>query len=353
MGKRYFPIRGRGSAHNPPNRFETLHYEHDPDQIGSEEVSPQTVFLKDSSRSIITYNDSPDLGYEASVNPYRGCEHGCSYCYARPYHEYLGFSAGLDFETKILVKDKAPELLRHELSSPRWQPRVLSLSGVTDPYQPVERSLKLTRKCLEVLTEFRNPVQVVTKNDLVTRDLDLLAELAECEASAVCLSVVTLDSKLSRVMEPRTSAPQSRLAAIERLSKSAIPTGVLVAPVIPGLTDHELPTILTAAAEVGAQFAGYIMLRLPHTVGPLFEEWLGLHLPLKKEKIINRIKEIRGGKLYDSRFCIRLKGEGVFAEQIGKLFSVTRNKYRLSDGWPHLSINHFRRSYPTQRSLFE
>lgn len=353
MVKRRSPIRGRGAADNPPGRFEALHYERDPDQFDPDEDVPRTQFLKDSSRSIITYNDSPDLGYEASINPYRGCEHGCSYCYARPYHEYLGFSAGLDFETKILVKERAPELLRRELSSPRWKPRVLTLSGVTDPYQPVERSLELTRKCLEVLTEFRNPVQIVTKNNLVNRDLDLLTELAQHQAAAVCLSLVTLDTKLSRIMEPRTSAPRSRLTAIEALSKSGIPTGLLVAPVIPGLTDHELPSVIAAGAEAGARFAAYIMLRLPHTVAPLFEEWLTFHLPQRKKKIINRIKEIRGGKLYDSRFCFRLKGEGLYAEQIARLFFLSRKKCGLSDGWPELSTSSFRKAHPTQGSLFE
>ena len=251
-----------------------------------------------------------------------------------------------------MVKENAPEILRQELSSPRWRPKILTISGVTDPYQPVEQSVKITRKCLEVLTEFRNPVQIVSKNDFITRDLDLIAELAKDKAAAVCLSLVTLDTKLSRVMEPRTSAPGSRLAAIETLSKAGVPTGLLAAPVIPGLTDHELPKVLAAAAESGARFAAYVMLRLPQTVAPLFEKWLALHLPLRKEKIINRIKEIRGGKLYDSRFGMRLKGEGVYAEQIGRLFSLTRKKYNLSDGWPQLSTAAFRRPFPTQASLF-
>ncbi len=353
MAKEHVPIRGRGAVDNPPSRFESLHYERDPDQMGPEDPAPSTQFLQDSSRSIISYNHSPDLGYEASVNPYRGCEHGCSYCYARPYHEYLGFSAGLDFETKILVKEKAPELLRRELSASRWRPQILTLSGVTDPYQPVERTLKLTRKCLEVLAEFRNPVQVVTKNHLVTRDLDILAELARHQAAAVCLSLVTLDPSLSRIMEPRTSAATSRFAAIETLSQAGVPTGVLVAPVIPGLTDHELPAILAAAASAGASFADYILLRLPHAVSVLFQEWLSLHLPQRKEKILNRIREIRGGTLYDSRFCFRLKGQGVFAEQISRLFSLVCKKENLSEEWPHLATTTFRQQFPKQRSLFD
>ena len=245
-------IRGRGAADNPPNRFEALAHAPDPEAIDPDGPGPDTEFLKDPSRSLITYNDSPDVGFTASINPYRGCEHGCIYCYARPTHEYLGFSAGLDFETKILVKEDAPELLRRELSSPRWTPQVLAISGVTDPYQPVERRLELTRRCLEVLAEFRNPVAIITKNHLVTRDVDLLGELARHEAVAVYLSVTTLDPRLARTMEPRTSQPARRLAAIEALSRAGVPSGVLVAPVIPGLTDHEMPKIVAAAARAGA-----------------------------------------------------------------------------------------------------
>jgi DNA repair photolyase len=347
-------IRGRGARGNPPTRFDQLRYEPDPEH-GAEapEPAPQTQFLKDSSKSIISYNKSPDLGYEASLNPYRGCEHGCSYCYARPYHEYLGFSAGLDFETKILVKEKAAELLRRELSSPRWQPKVVTLSGVTDPYQPVECSMVLTRRCLEVLAECGNPVQVVTKNHLVTRDLDILAELARSQAAAVCVSLVTLDGALSRIMEPRTSPPARRLAAIEACTRAGVPVTVLVAPVIPALTDHELPEILGQAARCGARFAGYAVLRLPHAVASIFEDWLDRHLPDRKEKVLNRIREMRGGKLHDSRFCVRLKGEGVFAEQIGRLFTVSCRRAGLAAGGPRLSNAAFRSVTPLQRSLFE
>jgi DNA repair photolyase len=359
MGNSRHPafFRGRGAAGNPPNRFERLHYEPDPDlaEPGGGVVAPaaETQFFKDSSRSIISYNESPDLGYEASLNPYRGCEHGCSYCYARPYHEYLGFSAGLDFETRILVKEKAAALLRRELSSPRWQPKVVNLSGVTDPYQPVEGRFGLTRRCLEVLAGFRNPVQIVTKNHLVTRDLDILGELARHRAAAVCLSLVTLDAALSRIMEPRTSPPARRLAAIEDLSRAGVPVKILTAPVIPGLTDHEVPEILARAAGAGARFAGYAILRLPHAVASIFEDWLERHLPARKEKILNRIREIRGGKLYDSRFCLRLKGEGIFAEQIAGLFTLACRKTGLATEGPALATEAFRRTTPVQRSLFE
>src|SRR5437870_3066830 len=252
-------IRGRGAAENPVNRFERVAYERDVDWNEPDDPAPKTQFYRDASASVITYNDSADVGFSASITPYRGCEHGCIYCYARPYHEYLGFSAGLDFETKIMVKENAPELLRRELSSPKWTPRVIALSGVTDCYQPVERKLKLTRRCLQVLAEFRNPAVVITKNHLVTRDLDVLLELARHNAAAVFISVTTLDMELRKVMEPRTSPPASRLSAIEMLSKAGVPAGVLVAPVIPGLTDHEMPSIIAAAVQAGAQFAGYVV----------------------------------------------------------------------------------------------
>lgn len=346
-------IRGRGAARNPPNRFEALAYDPEPEGVDPEGPAPETQFFKDPSRSLITFNDSPDVGFEASVNPYRGCEHGCIYCYARPTHEYLGFSAGLDFETKILVKKDAPELLRRELSSPRWKPQVLAISGVTDPYQPVERRLRLTRRCLEVLAEFRNPVVIITKNHLVTRDLDLLAELARTKAAAVYLSVTTLDGRLARTMEPRTSHPTRRLAAIEALSRAGVPTGVLVAPVIPGLTDHEMPAIISRAAKAGARSAGYVLLRLPHAVAPLFEAWLAEHRPARKDKVLNRIRTIRRGRLNDPRFGVRMKGEGIFAEQIADLYSLACRKAGIVGRGPDLSTAAFRRPTSAQPSLFK
>jgi DNA repair photolyase len=336
------PIRGRGASDNPANRFEPLEVVrddwHDPD-----DPAPQTVLLRDDSRCAIARNDSPDVGFDASVNPYRGCEHGCIYCYARPNHEYLGFSAGLDFETKILVKARAPELLRAELSSPRWSPRTILLSGVTDPYQPAERRLQVTRRCLEVLAEFRNPVAITTKSYLVARDADLLGELARHAAAAVCLSLTTLDDRLARVIEPRASASGRRLAAIARLAEAGVPMGVNVAPVIPGLTDHELPRILRAAAAAGASFAAYIMLRLPYGVAPLFERWLGQHFPGRKGKVLNRIREVRGGRLYDSRFRVRGTGEGRYAEHVARLFQVSCRKLGLDGKAPPLSASAFRR----------
>src|SRR6266516_1482522 len=283
------PVRGRGASWSPANRFEKLHVDvNDFDVVDvypdeSERPQRKTQFFRDGTKTIITHNNSPDVGFETSLNPYRGCEHGCIYCYARPTHEYLGFSAGLDFESKIMVKTNASELLRTELESPRWQPQTLILSVVTDPYQPIERTLRITRGCLEVLAKFRNPVAIITKNRLVTRDVDILSELAACNAAAVNVSVTSLDSALQRVLEPRTTSPQGRLDAIEQLRAAKIPVGVMVAPIIPGLTDHEVPKILDACAKAGAQFAGYTIIRLPWAVAPLFAHCLEAHLPPPQE----------------------------------------------------------------------
>ena len=331
-------IGGRGSSRNPRNRFEPLAFVPDGTLVG-----PKTRFLRDTTRSIIAYNDSPDVGFEASVNPYRGCEHGCIYCYARPTHEYLGFSAGLDFETRILVKEDAPELLRKELSSPRWKPQVIALCGVTDPYQPAERRLELTRGCLEVLAAFRNPVAIVTKNHMVTRDLDILKELAARDAAVVFISVTTLDNDVCGRMEPRTSQPRLRLDAIRTLSGAGVPVGVLVAPVVPALTDHEMPAILAAAAEAGAGCAGYSLLRLPFGVKDLFERWLEENYPDRKDKVLNRIREIRGGRLNDPGFKSRMKGQGIFAEQVEALFDAICRKLGLTRRSWQLSTASFRR----------
>jgi DNA repair photolyase len=341
----------RGALFNPPNRFEPLHLEPDEDWNSEESPLPRTQFFKDLSNSLVTYNDSPDVGFEASINVYRGCEHGCIYCYARPFHEYLGFSSGLDFESKIMVKENAPKLLREELASPKWKPKVVAMSGVTDCYQPVERKLKLTRQCLEVFAEFRNPVAIVTKNNLVTRDIDVLAKLAEVNATAVFISITTLDSELRKVMEPRTSPPAARLAAVRALATAGIPVGVLMAPVVPGLTDHEIPKLVEAVAEAGAKYAGYVTLRLPYAVSPLFEAWLGEHFPDRKEKVLNRLRAMRGGKLYDAKFGSRMRGEGIFADQIEKMFDVACRKAGIGDASPNLSTAAFRRPGGKQLEL--
>ncbi len=342
----------RGAAENPASRFEKLHLEPEPDWNPEEDVLPRTQFLVDHSQTAIAYNDSPDLGFNASLNPYRGCEHGCIYCYARPTHEFLGFSAGLDFESKIMVKTHAPELLRAELSSPKWKPQVIIMSGVTDCYQPVERKLKLTRRCLEVLADARNPVALITKNFLVTRDIDLFSELARFNAVSVCLSVTTLDNELRNVMEPRTSPPQARLAAIRKLAEAKIPVAVNVAPVIPGLTDHEMPAILKAAAEAGANSAGFTVVRLPYANAPLFEKWLERHFPDRKEKVLNRIKAIRGGKMYDAQWGKRMRGEGIFAGQIEAMFDVAYRRAGFREEKRALSTAAFRRPSGAQLSLF-
>ena len=339
-------IPGRGTAVNPPNRFEPLILTPDPDFLAldpEERPHPRTQFFTDASASLLTENDSPDIPFTIGLNPYRGCEHGCAYCFARPYHEYLGWSSGLDFETKIMVKTRAPTLLREELSSPRWRPQSIAMSGVTDCYQPCERQFRVTRGCLEVCAEFRQPISIVTKNALVTRDIDILRELARHQATAVYLSVTTLDTALAGQLEPRASRPAARLRAIRELSAAGIPVGVMVAPVIPGLTDHELPALLAAAAAAGAQRAGYVVLRLPHTVKDVFLNWLDVHAPGKKERVLSRLRDLRGGRLYDADWATRMKGQGIFAEHLRTLFAVTTRRLGLNTAPLELSTAHFRR----------
>jgi DNA repair photolyase len=345
----------RGAGENPANRFERLHYvEEGPCESGDDDaVRPlATTFYRDPARSALSHNESPDVGFDTSLNPYRGCEHGCIYCYARPTHEYLGFSAGLDFESRILVKDGAPQLLRSALASPRWTPREIAIGGVTDPYQPVERRLGLTRRCLEVLAEFRNPVVIVTKGALVTRDLDLLAALARVQCVAVHISLTTLDDGLRRAMEPRAAAPKRRLEAIEALARAGVPVGVMVAPVVPGLTDCEIPAIVAAAARAGACAARYMILRLPRGVADLFERWLQRHHPERAQRVLNRIRAIRGGRLDDPRFHARMRGSGVFADQIRAMFHLARRRAGLSEAPLPLRVDAFRRPPNPQLSLF-
>lgn len=342
--------RGRGAGENPENRFTRLSLEADYD---AGEVPPDRVatrYFADGTKTALARNDSPDVGFSVSLNPYRGCEHGCIYCYARPTHEYLGLSAGLDFETRIFVKEDAPELLRRELSARSWQPETIALSGVTDPYQPIERKLELTRRCLAVLLDFGNPVAVITKNALVRRDADLLADLAARGAAAVSLSITTLDPELQRRMEPRTSPPEKRLEAIAHLAGRGIPVSVMVAPVVPGLTDHEIPAILKAAAEAGARTAGFVPLRLPGAVAGLFESWLQERFPDRKEKVLSRVRALRGGRLNDPRFGSRMRGEGIFAEQIAALFATAARRHGLDGRFPPLSTAAFRRPAAASQS---
>lgn len=343
-------IKGRGAGLNTDNRFEAHVYRpeaQDPEEF----ISPTTEVIEDHSRSIVTENSSPDVPFTYSVNPYRGCEHGCAYCYARPSHEYLGYSAGVDFETKILVKRHAAELLREHLIKKSWQPAVIAMSGITDCYQPLERKMEITRSCLAVLRDFMNPVSVITKNAMVTRDVDILGEMAHKTAAKVFLSITTLDHDLAGVLEPRTSRPAARLRAIEELAKAGIPVGVNVAPVILGLSDHEIPAILKAASDAGATMAGMIPLRLPLSVLPIFENWLSEHRPLRKEKVLSAIRDLRGGRLNDATFGSRMTGAGPRAEQLQQMFSIYRRKYNFPDQSTPLSTEHFRR--PTdQLSLF-
>jgi len=346
-------MRGRGAQSNPHNKFVALELAGEAEPWpGEEDVRPRTQFLEDSSRSILSRNNSPDIGFDVGLNPYRGCEHGCAYCYARPGHEYLGFSAGLDFESRIVVKRNAPALLREALQKRSWQPQTVALSGVTDCYQPVERRLRLTRGCLEVFAEFLNPVQLITKNALVTRDIDLFQQLATHNAVQVNLSITTLRPELSRILEPRASMPERRLAAVRALSEAGIPVRVMVAPVIPALNDHELPDVIAAAAAAGAQDAGYIPLRLPGTVQDVFTAWLDEHFPDRKAKIIHRIQSMRGGGLNDPRFHNRFQGEGIFADQLRALYHVGMRKAGLGRGLPKLSTASFRVPGPRQLDLF-
>jgi DNA repair photolyase len=320
---------GRGTVLNPSSRFDRLSIEPDP-EAGLDGAVVRTEFFYDTTRSLITKNDSPDIPFEFSINPYRGCEHGCAYCYARPYHEYLGLSAGLDFETKIFVKSEAPDLLRRELGRRAWKGDPVGLSGVTDCYQPVERRLGLTRRCLEVMVECRQPVGAITKSALVARDADLLAELAHHQAADVCLTITTLDEGLCRALEPRAATADARLNAIARLAEHGVPVGIMVAPVIPGLTDHEIPRILARARDAGASFAGFTLLRLPHGVGALFDEWTTAHVPNQREKILGRLRQIRFGRLTDSRFGHRMSGDGPLADLALQLFQNARERTGLA-----------------------
>jgi DNA repair photolyase len=334
MEKPFQNTPGRSSLQNANGRFEKITHELDLSHfewLDPEDVTTlKTKFYEDATKSIVTSNDSPDLGFTYTLNSYRGCEHGCAYCYARPTHEYLGYSAGLDFESKIFVKTKAPELLREKFMSKSWKPEPIFMSGITDCYQPIERKLEITRRCLEVFNEFNNPLFIVTKNHLVTRDIDILSELAKKQLVSVTLSITTLDVELARKLEPRTSSPPAKLEAIKLLTEAGIPTSVNVAPTIPGLTDYEMPKILEEAAKAGAKRAGFVILRLPYSVKDIFVEWVRTNYPEKADKVINYIKEMRGGKLYDSNFGTRMSGVGEKAQSIAQTFEIFTRKYGLN-----------------------
>jgi len=352
-------IVARGSAENPAGRFERLRLSEAPDFVdddpgAAEAGEPRplaTRYYRDPSRTLLSTNRSPDLGFDTSLNPYRGCENGCVYCFARPTHEFLGLSAGLDFESHILVKEDAPELLEAALRKPGWKPRTVALGAVTDPYQPVERRLRITRRCLQVFARYRNPLGIVTKSGMVTRDLDVLRELASDDCAVVNVSITSLDDSLRRVMEPRASSPRERLRAVEALARAGVPVGVMVAPIVPGLTDHEIPALVAAAADAGAQRVGRIVLRLPHGVADLFEAWLERHFPERRQKVMNRVRALRGGRRNDPRFGTRLRGEGVYADSIEALFEQARRRAGLSDAPISLSAEHFRRPGGDQLTL--
>jgi DNA repair photolyase len=344
-------LHGRGTASNPHNRFEALAYVADPDLPPEEAPAPKTRFYRDVAGAVIAYNESPDLGFSASLNVYRGCEHGCAYCFARPFHEYLGFSAGLDFETKVLVKTNAPDLLRQELAAPNWKPQTVMMSGATDCYQPAERQFKLTRECLKVFAEFRNSISIITKSHLVTRDIPLLVPLARLRAARVFLSITTLNPELASRLEPRAASPAHRLRALRELAAAGIPAGVMVAPVIPGLTDSELPRILEAAKAAGASFAGYTLLRLPYAVKDIFGEWLDQYEPGKKDRILDRLRRSRGGRLYDAAWSKRHRGEGFFAEQLAHMFAVVARRLGLEGEREPLSTADFQHPGGKQMAL--
>lgn len=356
------PSSGRGTMQDPPNRFEHESREAFDDgwETGAEAApAPETVLIRDASRSVISWNDSPDLGFDRGLNPYRGCEHGCIYCYARPTHAYLGFSPGLDFETKLIFKPEAAALLARELSRKGYQPKPIVLGSNTDPYQPVERKLRLTRGVLEVLERFGHPVSIVTKSAGVLRDADILARMAARNLARVHVSVTTLDPRLARAMEPRASTPARRLEAIAGLKAAGVPAGVLAAPMIPGLNDAELEAIIAAAAKAGASNAGAVLLRLPHELRDLFTEWLERVMPDRARHVLALIRDVRGGGLNDAKFGSRHTGTGSYAALLAQRFDRAARRCGLAGGFAPLSCEHFSRpaepepAPPRQLSLFD
>ncbi len=336
------PRKGRGAATQPDSRYAAWQREAVADGWWNDaeagEVTPLTTeVIADTAKSVITYNDSPDIPYDRSINPYRGCEHGCAYCFARPSHAYLGLSPGLDFETKLACKFDAAERLREELAKRSYLCQPVALGINTDAWQPVERRLRVTRGVLEVLHATRHPVTIVTKSALILRDLDLLADMAKAQLVHVALSITTLDSELARALEPRAPSPQRRLAVIAALAEAGIPTAVMVAPLIPALTDHELESILAAAAQAGASSAGYILLRLPHEVRPLFEDWLQTHVPGRASHVYSLLRQMHGGKEYDSTFGQRQRGSGPLADIIAQRYRSALKRYGLDQ--PELPLN--------------
>ena len=319
-----FRVIGRAAGSNDVGRFERLSRVAEADGWDREEELPvlRTQVSTEVPRRMITYNRSPDLPFDRSINPYRGCEHGCVYCFARPSHAYLGLSPGLDFETRLIARPDAPEVLAAELRAKRYVPATLAIGTNTDPYQPIEKTHGIMRQCLQVLSDFNHPVAIVTKGSLIERDIDILSDMAKRGLAAVGISVTTLDAKLSRLMEPRAPAPQRRLAVIRRLSEAGIPVRIMASPMIPALTDPELEAILAAGRDAGARHASWIMLRLPREVSPLVQEWLATHYPDRAERIMSRLREMHGGKEYDATWHRRMRGEGPYAQMVAKRFDL-------------------------------
>ena len=336
-------IHGRGATVDIPGRFARQRSEPVDDGWWQEvEPAPRTRLHVDTAKSVISRNTSPDVPFGQSINPYRGCEHGCPYCFARPSHAYLDLSPGLDFETEIFYKPDAPALLRRELSAANYRPEPIALGINTDAWQPVEKRLGLTRRILSVLAEFGAPVSIVTKSALIVRDVDILADMAGRDTALVMFSITTLDGKLARAMEPRAATPARRLQGMAKLAAAGIPVGVLVAPVIPHLNDHELESILETARDHGARTAGYGLLRLPHELTGVFPAWLHEHFPDRAEAVLRQMTELRGGKLYESDFGVRMRGRGVRAELLSKRFSQARRRFNLDQSLPELTTGHFR-----------
>ncbi|MBA63284.1 MAG: radical SAM protein [Planctomycetaceae bacterium] len=348
---------GRGSGIRPDNRFVSLRVIHDTEQLTNDDdqqAKLKTEYYEDASKSVVSENKSPDIPFRFSLNPYRGCVHGCSYCYARPSHEYLGMDAGLDFESKIIVKRNAPDLFRDWLNQRNYKCEPVMLSGVTDCYQPIEKKLKLTRRLLEIALEAQQPIRIITKNALINRDLDILSEMAKNRLILPVISLATIDKKIARKMEPRTSTPQARLRAIEKLTSAGIPTGVLIAPIIPGLTDSGIPSTLKAARDAGATYASRNVLRLPLSVEPVFLDWLHHHFPLQEERVLARIRQVRGGELNSVVFGERMSGTGIIGNHINQTFNMFRKQLGYLDRFPTLNCADF--SPPTsstgQQRLF-
>jgi DNA repair photolyase len=339
-------LRGRGAQSNASGRYERETRVLVDDGWTREDETPpalKTEVLRDSSRTIITRNKSPDISFEQSINPYKGCEHGCVYCFARPTHAYLGLSPGADFESRLFAKPNAAELLARELAAPGYVPKVIAMGTNTDPYQPIERQLKITRSILEVLRDFNHPVGIVTKSPLILRDLDILAPMAEQGLARAAISITTLDRKLARVMEPRAATPGRRVEAISGLHRAGVPVAVMFAPVIPALNDDELETVLGTAVEAGAGSAGYVLLRLPLEIKDLFREWLEEKEPGRAKHVMSLIRQMRGGKDYDSQWHTRMKGTGPYAEMIARRFHMAVKRLGLNQERASLTIDKFRR----------